>query len=256
MTASEMPTNLVWCRARTRKISESTSDGISCLSFFLQHYSTNKNKKDYTMSDGEEGHLTDASPLPLPDLALFQNTLSSLALSSNSTNTLLSSYISETPSYPEGISLLSLKNNLLLAYLHNLALLALARLHGSNPDERTVKELVKERIVMEKIKPLEIKLRYQVDKLVKMAEADEGKSTGESIEEDGGIDPLAFKPNLAALSGNADEASGSDDDSSDDEKPKANATRARISATQSSDGIYRPPRLAPVAYTEENKKGE
>lgn len=52
-------------------------------------------------------------------------------------------------------------------------------------------------------------------------------------------DPLAFKPNLAgfgAADGSADEEDG------EEEAPKA-----------SSSGVYRPPRLAPMPYTEETR---
>lgn len=73
--------------------------------------------------------------------------------------------------YPTGISLLSLKNHLLLSYLHHLTTLFSLRL-TSQPlkDNSIVDSLVKLRVVLEKISPLEGKLKYQIEKLVRKAD--------------------------------------------------------------------------------------
>ena len=141
----------------------------------------------------------DAVDETLPDLVLFSSTLAAITGSAESVANLLSS--TELPQYSNGISLLSLKNNLLLSYMHNMTLLLLERLHGrslvegdsTTEDGNTVRKalverLIQERIMLEKIKPLEVRLRYQVDKLVKKAEnADRLEAEGGNeaqIEED------------------------------------------------------------------------
>ena len=76
--------------------------------------------------------------------------------------------------YPTGISLLTLKNHLLLSYLHNL----LATFHlkltsqslTSAEGAEVVANLVKLRVVLEKVAPLEGKLKYQIEKLVRRAD--------------------------------------------------------------------------------------
>lgn len=95
-------------------------------------------------------------------------------------------------SFAPGISLLSLKSHVLLSYLHNLALLCAQRLQGASfaPDDsedgkeakRTVEELVWDRLVMERIRPMQGKLRYQIDKLVKKAE--DAEARGGQLDED------------------------------------------------------------------------
>lgn len=72
-------------------------------------------------------------------------------------------------SYDKGISLLSIKNDLLLSYLHHLTLLAHVKLSGRPLAQHAdlVQELVRIRVIFDKIRPLESKLKYQIDKLVR-----------------------------------------------------------------------------------------
>jgi len=76
--------------------------------------------------------------------------------------------------YPSGISLLSLKNHLLLSYLHHLVALFTLKLSStsltSTEGGQVVASLVKLRVVLEKVAPLEQKLKYQVEKLVRKAD--------------------------------------------------------------------------------------
>lgn len=76
--------------------------------------------------------------------------------------------------YPSGISLLSLKNHLLLSYLHNLVTVFSLKLNqkslSSSEGSEIVNSLVKLRVVIEKIAPLEGKLKYQIEKLVRKAD--------------------------------------------------------------------------------------
>lgn len=76
----------------------------------------------------------------------------------------------------EGVSLLALKNNALVSYLDNLALIALShitRLEKENEiseEERSklIKQSIVQRVTLEKgVKPLEKKLNYQLDKMVR-----------------------------------------------------------------------------------------
>lgn len=131
----------------------------------------------------------------LVDLPLFKSTLTSIAQSASSCHGLLSSLNVDTElSYPNGISLLSLKNSLLLSYMHRLTLLTMAKLQGRSlqSDEQVrkllVEELVRERVMLEKIRPLEAKLRYQVDKLVTKADnadkQDAERAAGIAVDDD------------------------------------------------------------------------
>lgn len=93
----------------------------------------------------------------------------------------------------DGISLLSLKHHVMISYLQSLALLSVHRILGHTLSDRTSSEnslsfsapdrdprgtqpgdlvdsLVEKRIVLEKVKALESKMRYQIEKLVRLAE--------------------------------------------------------------------------------------
>ncbi|TFJ97173.1 peroxisomal leader peptide-processing protease [Platysternon megacephalum] len=99
----------------------------------------------------------------------------------------------------KGLSFLELKAQLLLLYLQGLAQLVLEKSWGrSLAAQPAVLRLAELRTVLEKMRPIEQKLRYQVDKLVKVAvmgalsdeeEADgtEGKAAGKKPLAKGGV---------------------------------------------------------------------
>jgi U3 small nucleolar ribonucleoprotein protein LCP5 len=90
-----------------------------------------------------------------------------------------------------GISLLSLKHHLLLSYLRSLVLVSSGRALGNDLNGRSaptqpfsrkdrdargnqmgdlVDSMIEDRAVLEKIHVLEAKMRYQIDKLIRIAE--------------------------------------------------------------------------------------
>jgi len=74
--------------------------------------------------------------------------------------------------YPteKGLSLLEVKDQLLLMYLMDLTHLILDKASGGSlQGHAAVLRLVEIRTVLEKLRPLDQKLKYQVDKLVKTA---------------------------------------------------------------------------------------
>jgi U3 small nucleolar ribonucleoprotein protein LCP5 len=176
----------------------------------------------------------------------------------------------------DGISLLSLKPHLMLSYLTSLTLLSASRALGASvftreppselfSDSRRgsrgdgagdlVDSMVEGRIVLEKIKPLESRMRYQIEKLVRLAQEAPSKSDDVTDGTDKSavvsifllnrrLDPLAFRPNPAALM----------DAASDDEGQNAGGDDGE--AQQPDDGIYHPPKLAPMPYTEAGRKEE
>src|SRR5271170_422460 len=79
----------------------------------------------------------------------------------------------------DGISLLDTKNEILLSYLHNLVFLIILRLRHAGETQSdspklgadAVKKLVELRVYLEKgVRPLEGKLKYQIDKVLRAAE--------------------------------------------------------------------------------------
>jgi len=77
-----------------------------------------------------------------------------------------------------GVSLLDVKNIGLLQYITNLAFLIHIKLDGKPLSEHSVvMNLVELRVVLEKIKPIEQKLKYQIDKLIRTAKFGENTET-------------------------------------------------------------------------------
>jgi U3 small nucleolar ribonucleoprotein protein LCP5 len=164
-----------------------------------------------------------------------------------------------------GISLLDLKNELFLSYLQNLVFLILIKLrHATDStnepekslelNEEATKKLVELRLYLEKgVKPLEGRLKYQIDKVVRAADdttaaatlasikpklgkpkkadafEDSGSENGSSSDESEDVDELSYRPNPAALLRPASESV---------KTSKSNAP---------SDGIYKPPRITATA---------
>lgn len=133
----------------------------------------------------------------------------------------------------KGIDFFEAKVHVFLDYIINVVLVILLKVDGhSINDHPSIERLVETRTILEKMKPIEQKLSYQVDKLVKLAK------TGSSGSRLTGTDPLSFKPNPGNMESKIDEES----DSSEDEK--------------TAKGIYVPPKVSAVPYEEGTTEGQ
>merc|ERR1712113_715604 len=124
-----------------------------------------------------------------------------------------------------GLSFLELKNHIMLDYMANLTYVMLRKCSGKSINgEKAIERICEDRTVLEKMKPTEKKLRYQIDKAIKVAES--GKVSSD--------DPLNFRPNLSALKneGSADD----NEDASGDEAVTPNTNKV---------GKYVPPKNVP-----------
>ncbi|KAK7114115.1 neuroguidin-like [Littorina saxatilis] len=130
----------------------------------------------------------------------------------------------------KGISLLEVKNQLMLQYMLDLTLVMSRKVSGQSiHDDPAVWRMIENRTFLEKIQPIESKMKYQIDKLVK------SHKFGETDESDA----LKFKPNLD----NFGVQSGDDDDDDDsDEEDKEDGEKKE-------KGVYKAPKLAPMHYT-------
>ncbi|KAK4231020.1 Sas10/Utp3/C1D family-domain-containing protein [Podospora fimiseda] len=176
----------------------------------------------------------------------------------------------------EGISLLDVKNELLLSYLQNLVFLILLKLRQSKSgsletkdeaerlDELVVNKLVELRLYLEKgARPLEDKLKYQIDKILRAADDAnrqanavaqlEAQANGTKSDDESESDPEE-----------------EDEDEEDDTKPTGAQPRANLGKLlrdpdavaaekeQNKSGVYRPPKISAVTMptTERREKGE
>ncbi|KAI1314944.1 hypothetical protein EDD11_001529 [Mortierella claussenii] len=143
----------------------------------------------------------------------------------------------------KGLSFLEVKYHILLEYITNLSFIMYRKLNGQSiKDHPAVISLIEQRTILEKMKPVEQKLKYQIDKLVRAAVV--GQQDGEAQMNAGGADPLAFKPNPKNLvldnAGN-EEGDGQEDDENNDKD-----------GDSPSSGLYRAPKMAPVHFEEDS----
>jgi len=129
-----------------------------------------------------------------------------------------------------GISLLSIKNDLLLQYLINLVAVMYRRsksnqLLNSSSTRLIILRLCEIRTFIEKIRPIEQKLQYQMDKLLKNNDNQQ----------------LNYRANIENFDDNINEKEEEEEEITKDEEVK----------------IYRPPKHVPVEYNEDfNDKNE
>ena len=125
------------------------------------------------------------------------------------------------------VSLLDVKNNSLLTYLFDIITIISNKINGlSLSENEAVNRTVEFRTVLEKLRPLEQKLKYQTDKAI--------QASSRSVDETTETNPLQFKPNLD----NFDESG--DEETEDETLPE--------------DKKYIPPHIAATQHEEENKR--
>ncbi|KAI8578556.1 hypothetical protein K450DRAFT_246338 [Umbelopsis ramanniana AG] len=135
----------------------------------------------------------------------------------------------------KGISFLEVKYQLLLQYIANLAFIIQLKLSGKQVESHpVVQSLIELRVMLEKMKPVEQKLKYQIDKVVRTAVVGDQDNETNNGAASAVSDPLAFKPNPMDLVNKAG------DEEEDEVTDKS--------------GVYRPPKLAPVTYDEDLRK--
>jgi hypothetical protein len=157
----------------------------------------------------------------------------------------------------DGLDFLEVKNSLLLTYLIDLTYNVRERVLKKHNDEN-LRRLIETRTVLDKTRPLEKKMRYQIDKL--LAATITSFAAGGTNE-----DPLTYRPDPTALDGGIDYSDDSDSDSDDgsqdggdsdmDDLEAAKATLATARQRKDDDGVYRAPRLASMPYPMEDDGG-
>lgn len=122
----------------------------------------------------------------------------------------------------QGLSYLDVKNILLASYNCDLINIVNTKCEGRSLLEpsSSVDRLIETRTVMERLRSIDHKLRYQVEKLVRAATVPA---------QDASLDPLGLRANLDNF----------DDENDDDESAETNGAKG---------GVYKAPKLAAVRY--------
>merc|ERR1719367_2156681 len=133
----------------------------------------------------------------------------------------------------------------MLEYLTNLSYVALRKTEGMKIENvPAIERLVTNRTVLEKIRPIEQKLKYQIDKAVKVA--DSGQVSAK--------DPMNFKANPAALVSKLGDGEEEEDEEEDGEREGDDAKDGGRSGRKG--GKYVAPKNVPAYYEEERDSKE
>ncbi|XP_044750983.1 neuroguidin-A [Coccinella septempunctata] len=128
-----------------------------------------------------------------------------------------------------GLSFLEMKNMMLLSYLTNLTFFVSRKCTGQKiENDPCIERLIEIKTVLEKIRPIDQKLKLQINRLIKSATVDTSTK---------------FNPKLSNLQTDDGDIESDDDESGDEED----------TAPKNKSGVYVPPKLSAVHYPgEEN----
>lgn len=192
--------------------------------------------------------------------------LSSLTDSLSSATSALSENSERFLPPPDGISLLDVKNELLLSYLQNLAFLILFKIRNgtatgeSQEDDvykSVVEKLVELRVYLERgVRPIEQRLKYTIDRYLQAAQNKKNAppprtSTGH-IRDPDASDVSDADSDADADGGPAQDPSTTADGASHVPRlaslaKSTNTTKATKPSSSTNPGIYKPPRITPTA---------
>ncbi|XP_072952294.1 uncharacterized protein [Typha angustifolia] len=132
----------------------------------------------------------------------------------------------------DGLSYLEAKHHLLLSYCQSIVYYLLRKAKGFPiEDHPVVRSLVEIRLFLEKVRPIDKKMEYQVQKLTRAADNVPKKATDTDMKEKDESrdeeDPLKYRPNPDML------------------------VSKSMQDAQDKGGVYRPPRFAPTSMDED-----
>ncbi|KAM0931415.1 hypothetical protein ACQ4PT_000434 [Festuca glaucescens] len=134
----------------------------------------------------------------------------------------------------DGIGYLEAKHHLLLSYCQDLVYYLLRKAKGLSVDGHpVVRSLVEIRLFLEKIRPIDKKMEYQIQKLTNAADsaaAQDKVPDAEPVQQQGEEDLLRYRPN-----------------------PDMMDTKLATDG-QGNDGLYRPPKIQPVIMDDKRNK--
>jgi hypothetical protein len=105
-----------------------------------------------------------------------------------------------------GMTYLEMKYNLLLSYISFLSIVILLKLEGKPlRDHPVIHRLLHIKLLLERLRPLDSKLQYQIDKSLRTAalnEVGQAATTSAPV-----VDALQYRPNIENLQMSSDEQS-------------------------------------------------
>lgn len=141
------------------------------------------------------------------------------------------------------VDYLEVRQQSLLSYCANMTYYAYLKTTGKSIEQHPViRQLAEQRYLIEKMRPLDAKLKYQIDRLLTYASLDEKEMKSASL-----------RPNLAAMLDDDDSDDDNDHDQADDESNEENDPANESDDDNSkidrkNNQIYKAPKLAAMPY--------
>lgn len=172
--------------------------------------------------------------------------------------------------FRDGLSFLDMKNDTLLSYMIDLCNIVLKKIRGESIEGHpSVERCIEYRVILEKIKAIDLRLAYQLNKLIAMPEnaTEEDQKidiNNLDINIESGGDDNSDEDNDDQINNDEEEDEENDDDEDDDdEEPDDDEDdEGEDALNESSDdggvqerdskpvGVYKPPKLRSVAYND------
>ncbi|CBZ55494.1 hypothetical protein NCLIV_059190 [Neospora caninum Liverpool] len=149
----------------------------------------------------------------------------------------------------QGLSFLDTKNQLLVAYLTYLSYYVLLKTHGvAVTDHPVIERLVEVRLLLEKLKPIDDRLRLQINRLLQLAHEKSVKDADAGDEE---FAPARPRPDL--LLGVGEERDDADASTEEEEREKPKGKKASRSNEDEGKQVYKPPKILAMEYHAEDQ---
>jgi len=137
----------------------------------------------------------------------------------------------------DGLDFLEVKNSLLLSYLIDMTqLMRSSKRKNAEEVSSALTRLNEMRVTFEKLRPMEKKLQYQIDKLLSYATSSSFASSADVAP--GNEDPLSFRPNPGAMEASSDKEPG------------------LKKASHSKQKTYQPPKLSSMQFHDRELREE
>jgi hypothetical protein len=155
-----------------------------------------------------------------------------------------------------GMTYLEMKYNLLLSYCQFLSFFIVLKLEGKPvKDHPVVGKLIHIKTLLERLRPLDQKLQYQIDKLIRAAALSEVNANEEKVVEGSkAIDALQYRPNIENLQGDEEESESQDEEEGKRAYSSSDEDEEEEQQGPKKQGVFKAAKLNPVLYEDKDTK--
>lgn len=142
-----------------------------------------------------------------------------------------------------GLSFLELKNLTMLSYLIDLTYVIYRKCDGQSiSGDKAIERLVEMRTTLEKMKPINYKLKYRIDKMVRAANAGTLNLS----------DPLNMRPKPEDMLDDKDSGSEREQSESESDRDEDGSAEKSVEKEKAKkEGVYRPPKVVAMHYDDD-----